>query len=293
MQKKRKIAFRLAAGTLILCTALLTVQQCYSYSDTIGGKYAETEFQAAMANDPSGDNTLEAKLPFWQNEKWSGNEVLYESVRQGVDTSRVSYQVLELTYQVQAEREPHSAIAQFRWAYALWRSIASKQPSSKRTSTLSALFYALAKANSPDTYNYARLRYLMSPSYRYTCGFGERLLRRDPKDDEVKSRLVGDYASDVGYIGNPDSKLRALALCHQLLQDDPKRARYYAVLGTVYEASYIHAHNAPDALAAIVADRKYISLVDPQSEYAQMERGTIAEIQTDLAKDKQSMFPPR
>ncbi len=287
MQRKSKIAFGSAAAATMLGVVLLASRQCYSYTATIGGQYAESQFRAAMATDPSGEVTLKAKFPLWQAEQWTGDEALYEKVRLEIDSPNVPPRTLEALYQLQAENQPHSAAAQFRWAYALWKRIALEQPSSKRTSTLSALFYTLAKVDSPNTYNYARLRYLTEPSSKDTSSFGERLLKQEPQDDEIKLSLIGDYAFNVGASGNPLSKARALDLCHQLLQTDPKRARYYAVLGTVYEMSYTYKHNASDSMKSVAADQKYISLVDPQSEYARMRCGAVAELKADLAKDNQ------
>ena len=77
-------------------------------------------------------------------------------------------------------------------------------------------------------------------------------------------------------------------ICASYFISNPKYAKYYATLGTIYEMSYFYKHNASDAMASIAADEKYISLVDSQSEYAQMRRGAIAELKSDLmAKDNQ------
>ena len=127
----------------------------------------------------------------------------------------------------------------------------------------------------------------MSPSSVNGANISERLLKQDPQDDEVKFRLIEDYAFDVGTNGNPKSKARALALCRQLFKADPKRAKNYGALGIVYEMSYTNKHNQADGLAAIAAARNYLSLVDPKTEYAQMERDVISELTADLAKDKQ------
>lgn len=285
MQMKSKIAFGAVLGTAF-CVALLATQQCHSNTTaTTIDKYAESQFAAAMANDPTGQNTLAKRLPGWLAEKWTGDDTDYKKARQEIDDSSVSPKVFEAMHQLQAAHQPHSAIAQFRWAYALWKSMAQEQPGSERAGNISTLFYALAKADDPDAYDYSRLRYLVSPSSKDTPILGERLLKQSPNDDEVKLSLAVDYAFDVGVSGSPQSKARALDLTHQLLQTDPKRARYHGILGMVYEGSYGHRHNTPDAEAAIAANQKYLSLVDPHGEYAQMTRGAIAELKADLTKD--------
>lgn len=286
MHKRNKIIPSVITGMVTLSTVLLVAHQCCSSTYTFGGQYAESLFGAAMTNDPAGKNALAARLPFWLAEKWASDDASYKKVEGEVASSPLPLKVLESAAQTGAEKNPHSALAQFRWAFPLWKSIASDQPSSKRASTRSAMFYALARADSPDTYRYARLRYLVSPSAARGENIGEKLLRRDPQDDEVKFNLIVDYAFDVGVTGNPKSKARALALCHQLMQTDPKRAKNYSVLGNVYEMSYSNKHNRADGLAAIAAAQKYISLVDPKAEYAQMERDGISELKSDLANDK-------
>lgn len=287
MHKKNKILPSVVTGVVLLCAVLVVAHQCCSSTNTSGGEYTESLFGAAMTSDPSGANTLAAKLPIWLTENWTNDNTMYTKVENEVATSPLSPKALEVAAQINAEKNPRSALAQFRWAFPLWKSIATDQPSSKRASTRSAMFYALARADSPDTYRYARLRYLVSPSAVKGANIGERLLRQDPQDDEVKFNLVVDHAFGVGTNGNPKSKARALALCQQLFKADPKRAKNYSVLGTVYEMSYSNKHNRADGLAAIAAARSYLRLIDPKTEYAQMKRDGISELKADLARDKQ------
>jgi hypothetical protein len=285
MQNKRMFLINIIGAVGAICAFLLASQPCRPNSSRVDN-YANSQFAKLMASDPFGGKMVVAKATYWTAEPWTGNDTLYEKARQEIETSGVSPGILEAKYGAAAESQPKSTIAQFRWGYALRKNLADSLPTGKGGEDASAVFYSLTQAGDPHTYNFTRLRYLVSIRSKVLIQLGERLLKQDSNDNPVKLHLIEDYAFNVGETGNPQSKARALDLCHQLLQANANRSSYYAVLGMVYEMSYTHKHNPADGMAAIAADQKYISLVDSVSEAAQRAHGDVAEIKADLAKDK-------
>ena len=291
MQMKYKILFGLVGCSVTVGIGVSVTQKCYSNSTV--DRYADSQYAKLMAIDPFGGNMVADKAAYWTLEPWTSDDAVYAKARQDIETNNIPPRKLEAQYESTATAEPKSPVAQFRWGYALKKNLDDAPLSSEAGAKASSVFYSLTQVKDPHTYNYSRLRYLVSIRSRDLVRLGERLLKEDPKDHPVKLHLVEDYAFDVGKYGNPVSKTRALAICHQLLQEDPKNPRYYAVLGVVYEMSYYYRHNPSDGALAIAADRKYISRSDSQSDHAQMITKVIAEIQTDLVKDKQSVIHPK
>lgn len=287
MRTKNRFFLGLIGCSIVTGIGMTIVHRCYS--STAADNYAKEQFARSMAVDPFGGNTVADKAAYWTLQSWTGDESVYTKARHEIETSGVSPKLLEARYALAAKAEAKLPIAQFRWGYALKKNLSGELPSGEAGEKDAAVFYSMTQAVDPRTYDYARLRYLVSIRSRDLVRLGERLLKQDPEDNFVKMHLAEDYAFDVGKYGNPVSKARALVICRQLLQENPKNPRYYAVLGNLYEMSYTQNHNAKDAAAAIVADQKYINLVGTDSDYMQMKRNCIAEIKADLAKDKQSV----
>lgn len=286
MKNKAVRLFSLAVGVGGICCLLLIVRPCSPNSVPIGtASYGDTQFRKSMSSDPFGSNTVLDRAAYWTSEPWTGNDSLYEKARQEIEASNIGSKAIVAKYETEAESQPKSTIAQFKWGYALRKSHADSPATGKGGEDASAVFYSLTQAGDPHTYNYARLRYLVSMRSRFLANLGERFLKHSPEDNPVKLHLIGDYAFDVGESGNPRSKARALALCQQLSDVGFKRSSYYACLSMVYEMSYTFRHNPIDAKANIAANQKYISLVDPRSEAAHRARSAIAEVKADLAQD--------
>lgn len=288
MRTKSRFFVGLIGCSIVIGIGTTVVRMCYS--STLIDEYSKEQFARSMAVDPFGGNAVADKAAYWTLEPWTGDNSVYVRARHEIETSEIPLRLLEAKYEPAARAESKLPIAQFRWGYALKKNLANELPSGDAGEKDAAVFYSLTQAIDPRTYDYTRLRYLVSIRSRDLVRLGERLLKQDPKDNPVKMHLAEDYAFDVGKYGNPVSKARALVICRQLLQENPKNPRYYAVLGNLYEMSYTQNHNAKDATAAIAADQKYINLVASPSDYVQMKRNCIAEIKADLAKDKQSVL---
>jgi tetratricopeptide (TPR) repeat protein len=122
--------------------------------------------------------------------------------------------------------------------------------------------YPMRDTVSPQSYEYTRLHFLLE-SYFFEELFypsvkaaGERLLRRNPKDTEVKMRMCEVLSYDSTLAG----RRRAVTLAKELIHVNPKSAVRYGYLGNVYYGLWIGSQQKPDRDAAIAAFRKYLQL---------------------------------
>ncbi|RYZ92627.1 MAG: hypothetical protein EOP06_03705 [Proteobacteria bacterium] len=125
---------------------------------------------------------------------------------------------------------------------------------------------ALASTPSPRVYNWTRLRFLVDArNFPDTLlrPVGERLVQRDPKDYEVKYRLIDTF--------NPGEskaeKKQALIYAHDLIRLNPKRASGYSALGGVYYRDWLLNKNRTDAGNAIAAYQRYLKIAPPNEPF--------------------------
>ena len=218
-------------------------------------------------------------IPYWQvgvssewaNEAWTGDDTPYQSIELEVDKSLItSWSISDLLQQAstQAQQKPVASKALFRWAY-LARQVVRAQPKTYFSyPAIQMISVVLAHGNSPKTYSYARLRFLVSDQNPAFTELGERLLQRDPNDNSVKYYLSIDYSalfskrSQRSRNHEVDSQLkqRALTLAEQVIAASPADPDYRAALAAVYVASWDDKKNSQDAANGIAAYQKYLKL---------------------------------
>ena len=190
--------------------------------------------------------------------------------------------MLAAKYQPEAERQPASPVAQFRWSYTVWKNINPTSPFiTKRTNSLAG-FYPLIYAKSPDAYDHSRLRYLLSPTSFRLTRIGEKLLDQDANDNdvEVKVHLALDYATPDAGRYSLTAKVRAIQLSKELIASNPKYPRYCAVLAEPYRISYfLNGHHRQDGLAMIDVLKKYFRLAKPDEDFYQDAKFRMADME--------------
>jgi len=240
---------------------------------------------------PVDSNSMEAlaaqKSTSWMQESWQGNDQPYAEVRNQLDQTIANSQNLDSLWQEyrdEALQNSHDPVAQFRWGYAAIKSITSFTPYPYADTIRGNVLIALLGVTSPNTYNYARLRYLASPNDPKLVGIGERLLKYSP-DDDVQLHLSEDYASILGLHYNFKSKSRAIDLTESLIKNHPQIAKYNATLGSIYLISWYcdHKRNPADAKIAIAEYQKYLLLASANEPFRQDAQIRIRDLQKDLA----------
>ena len=200
----------------------------------------------------------------WMKEKWTQDGTPYKRIRLYVDKFLVTAgpALLLNNYEQQAKRTPRNPQAQFRWAYATYR--AASTGFSGAEGQLLKANSALLSVASPQVAEWTRLRFLIAarnfpdPALQ---NVGRRLAQHDPKDYEVRYRLIATLNPGESV---PDKK-EALLIANQLIALSPKKASAYSALGGIYYRSWLLRKNRSDAKNAIAAYKQYIQLA-PQKE---------------------------
>ena len=253
-------------------------------------QYAKTEYLKYAADDPTGEDLISQNAFSWRHETWSNSDQPYRQVRQQVDAainSGAKPRQLAFEYQKQAQQDRGAALAQFRWGYALWKTLTPISTWDEKQINGLGDFFVLANTASPNTYDYSRLRYLVSYQSNDQVDLGERLLLHDPQDLDVKAHLALDYTAPSSEPYNSKVKSRAVQLSKQLIQAKPAYSRYYAILAEAYTASYFtNGKHRQDAAAAIAALKKYLSLAKPDEYFYQGAKTRLADLEQRIGVDQ-------
>ena len=214
----------------------------------------------------------------WTTEEWTGDEKPYQRIRLYIDKFIAQGQKpdnLARKYKVLAQKDTSDPQAQFRWGYAAFRAAAK---SATPELHLQGVENAFEWTNSPRTAEFARVWFLViarnSPYHRLSS-VGERLVRRFPKEDELKFYVI--KVLDPGLVASERPK--SLKLARELVQSQPKRPSAYSVLGETYFKIWTKSKNPADANKAIAAYRKVIQIAPPNHPSCKEAQGWIKFIQ--------------
>ncbi|HEX8234504.1 MAG TPA: hypothetical protein VF600_00960 [Abditibacteriaceae bacterium] len=204
----------------------------------------------------------------WTNEKWMGNDRPYRDLRRSIEqavkrTNQRDVAVLVEKYRKRAVAHPVDPKAQFAWGYATLEGRRKGYTINRDVARRVSL--ALTDATSPKTYQYARLRFLMTMhwgTYPQLKSLGQRLLLREPRDNEVKYYVVRLLSS-----GSGKEKQQAMNYAQELVRLQPKWSGSYSALGEVYREIFFTNKDLAAGDKAIAAFRKSIQLMPPDSNH--------------------------
>lgn len=219
-------------GTAFLLTLLLTTTSGCSAQNRHDGFKPLTRFQRT-------GTTLDGWG--WTSQTWAEDNKPYQqlrlSIHQVVVKGRSPGRLLSY-WKSRAQANPQDPMAQFGWAYTSWR-IATWSPQYQQEyHDFTALPDALAGAPFPNTYDYARMRFLAQASVRPTPQLedaGERLLKRVPTDLDVKYEMIKVLQQISSLTANGE----AVTLAQQLVAAAPKDILYRQTLCSVYLDRYL------------------------------------------------------
>lgn len=199
----------------------------------------------------------------WMADPWTGSDAPFATIRAEVDKisdqNQWSRSTLE-SYRKQAASDPKDPAAQFRWAYAYYKSWNDGVPFDSlgdHLDTLRALAWDLEQAPSPHSYEYTRLLYLISASDTpaFLTPVGKRLLRHTPKDYAV------EFYFYPGLLSSPSlaDRKEALLGAQNLVREFPATGGPYAALASIYLARW-NMGDKPSGPLAVAAYQKYLSM---------------------------------
>lgn len=214
----------------------------------------------------------------WTTEKWSGDDAPYTATRRALEGA--SQQELKThiakTAPVLAKPNP-AAKTVFLYGYAAYL-LATKLHTPDSEQPLAAALRAMERSKSPDTYNYARLHFLLVARrgpFAPLRDVGIRLAQKDASDYDVRYYLNNLLKPGV----KNEDKVLALRLCQQMIQLDPKRPSAHAALGWTYFRSWLTGKKPDDAEKSIAAYRKYLQLAPANDTFRPQAQSIIAMMQ--------------
>ena len=203
----------------------------------------------------------------WTLRPWTGDDKPFVQIRQEVKEALDKEEdKLALVKKYQAEyADKEDAPSLFRWAYAAWVTEIPGQDKSQRMRYRIEPLQALRQVTLPDTYQYARLRFLYEmwnfkvPQLKY---LGARLLKRNPDDFTVKFfflRFLDPNKSAA-------ERQQAISLANELVKENPTNAGAYTALADVYFSLWFDGGDKKAGKQAVAAYRKYLE-VAPKDDY--------------------------
>lgn len=192
----------------------------------------------------------------WSQQKWTDKDAPYLSQRNRI---AALYRLKKVgPTQIKAAKSrslayPNDSVARFAWAYTAYcYSLLQPDRSSGYMAQVSQAMAlrpdpdapfgtAFVGPKTPNSYQYARLRFLVacSPggsagfSYgngRYLIQLGERLLKRDPNDQGVKYFQITNLRT-----GSPADERKAIQYAQDLVKANPQDSASYINLGFIYQ----------------------------------------------------------
>lgn len=215
----------------------------------------------------------------WTVEEWSGEDSPFTKIRQEIDHRINSQNAADLSekYRKQINKNHPEAEKVFRYVYATYRA-ATYNYAFKKTDKPFLASLAMKRVSSPHNYEFTRLRFLIETQVLPQLSLssvGERLLRRNRKDFDVKYNLV--RVMDGGIY--PEQRERAITYSEELIRQAPNDSKVYAMLGSTYYKIWNRTNLQKYADKAIAAYRKYLAVAPSDALYRLSAEKTIERIE--------------
>jgi len=210
-------------------------------------------------------------------EKWTGDEKPFLDIQREMDEAIAqgqSAKTLASDAKAAAVQSPQDAQAQFRWAYAALKAVPSISEKEDDARGLHGIAQAMWKAESPRSYQYDRLLFLIETFFvtaRELRPLGERLLDHNPNDLKVIARFV--WMLKIGQ--EPQETQRALKYTQQLIKSEPNNPRYLAMLGDVYYWTTTGTRRRSDADKTVAAYQRYLKVAPADDSYRSNAKDSI------------------
>lgn len=219
-----------------------------------------SECKAPQLNVDTGYN--------WTKDSLDGNDAPYKQIRLGIDSlvnKGTKARDLAKRYKITAQQHPSDAETMFRWAYAAYIASDHWNRDVRSTKELCGIYGWMGQPKNPKSFEYARLRFLMSrfdenwPYYGDYSDFAKRLVAKGAKTD-FNLRFFAIRAIAMNLAFNNNTLLEEVfKLALQLRKDFPKRAETLFMLGGIYSSRFAVYKRDQLANLSIQYTRQYLA----------------------------------
>lgn len=247
---------------------LLALTGCFTLVSAIGFAQMDRRSYARLQTSSPHRAVVTGSRWGWASQEWTGDERPYRQARAELERRAASGQLTDAAlrnYRASAQAQPTDPLASFRWGFAAYQAAKLAPRYHDRSRILAGVELALQRAPSPRTYQFARLRFLIEGRdfpYPQLRPLGERLVRRDPDDVDVKHHFL----KYLNVSRSPAEKERALAYARDLIRLAPQDPRSHFALGQVWMRIWNQSKSRSDADKAVAAYRKSLELEPPGRE---------------------------
>ena len=238
----------------------------------------------------------------WTTQAWVGNDLPYQSIRTQIDQAIAQgsdpQRLLALQMDI-ARQYPNNPQAQFAWGYAAFVSTSQLGSSHKRQKVLAIPSGAMANLPATDSYNYTRLRFLLThlvpyanavqsrSNQRLLEALGQRLLQHDTNDDATRYKLVQVEIAILGWKPfDPLVRARALKHAQELVQAKPDTMAYQVLPGDINTACWAQTNDPNDARAGIASYQAFLKVAPANDEFRPTAKELIGVMQKFLTTPK-------
>lgn len=220
--------------------------------------------------DKDGNSLDDQRLYWWRDLPWKKDDQIYSRARNEIDLAvkrGVKPQTLSRRYQAQRKSNPWNGPIVFKWAYSSWLAQKAAKSREHAYQIFMPVHAAIPEVKFAESYQYARMAFL-AVAYRAPrpCAkaLGERLLRRDPKDEDVKFYMIRMLLTRQ----KSSDDARALSYLAYFRKKYPGNLTYHREYA--HSLQYLWARQYPrdrkKALAAVGALKQYLQKVKDAKE---------------------------
>ena len=212
----------------------------------------------------------EEKSRDWRNAPWTESETPYLKIRQQVNAAiKQGQKPAEMLRRYEPKgADMNKAEPLYRWAYIAYRGflLSPSQDARAVNATLRPLAY-MDRNRRPQSYSWARLRFLLttlSPVYnpKELRNVAFRLYKRDPKDVQVRYKLIGI----LPLTANKEDNLRAIRMAQEEVKRSPKNVTWQRSLAFAYKSAWMRDYQASYALQTKQQYVRLLSMYPVRSE---------------------------
>ncbi len=245
-------------GALVVCAAI-SLSWCFliAVAQPAGVKVKPRTF----------DLPTNFRLPSfnWVEEDWTASDKPYLAIRARIDAQvkplkkdDVKLRALLDLYAKNARSKKTDSQAQFAWAYAVFQARENGLSIPSGFGIPREISFAMAAPQSPHSYQYARMRFIMASWWQempQLVPLARRLLKRNPQDWYVQYHAVSNL------FGRPNGEAQeALAIAQNMVKRYPKSANAQGRLATAYWGLFMVNRRKEDGDKAIVAMQRQMQL---------------------------------